>query len=37
MDLQKFRLYQLKKQNLLIKEKQTNYQKILFDHIAFFK
>ncbi|MHA1186992.1 MAG: DNA glycosylase AlkZ-like family protein [Candidatus Heimdallarchaeota archaeon] len=34
MDLQKFRLYQLKKQNLLIKEKQTNYQKILFNHIA---
>lgn len=34
MDQIKLRLYQLKKQNLLVKEKQTNYQKILNEHIG---
>ena len=34
MDQSKFRLYQLEKQNLLTKEKSSNYHKILNDHIG---
>ncbi|MHA1433395.1 MAG: DNA glycosylase AlkZ-like family protein [Candidatus Heimdallarchaeota archaeon] len=34
MDQQKLRLYQLEKQNLFTKEKQTNYHKILNNHIG---